>query len=90
MRWWCSSRAVHALPRPYEARPSRGGTKSSSYRPSAGGDRVSMAPVVCVACGEVTRTPWLAGAQWDLGPRVQATVALYTGAYRLSKRTRSR
>src|SRR5215468_10966509 len=42
----------------------------------------------CVACGEVTRAPWPAGVpSGTYGPRVQATVALYTGAYRLSKRT---
>src|SRR5215468_4609567 len=42
----------------------------------------------CAACGEVTRAPWPAGVpSGTYGPRVQATVALYTGAYRLSKRT---
>ena len=42
----------------------------------------------CSACGETTRAPWPAGVpSGTYGPRVQATVALYTGAYRLSKRT---
>ena len=44
--------------------------------------------LVCATCGEVTRAPWPAGVpRGTYGPRVQATVALYTGAYRLSKRT---
>ena len=44
--------------------------------------------LVCSVCGEVTRAPWPAGVpSGTYGPRVQATVALYTGAYRLSKRT---
>jgi transposase len=44
--------------------------------------------LVCSACGEVTRAPWPAGVPSGTdGPRVQATVSLYTGAYRLSKRT---
>src|SRR5438132_2515522 len=44
--------------------------------------------LVCTACGEVTRAPWPTGVpSGTYGPRVQATVALYTGAYRLSKRT---
>jgi transposase len=44
--------------------------------------------LVCVACGEVSRAPWPAGVpSGTYGPRVQATVALCTGAYRLSKRT---
>ena len=44
--------------------------------------------LVCTACGEVTRAPWPAGVPSSpYGPRVQATVALCTGAYRLSKRT---
>jgi transposase len=43
--------------------------------------------VRCAACGEVTRAPWPAGVpSGTYGPRVQATVALCTGAYRLSKR----
>ena len=43
---------------------------------------------MCSACGETTRAPWPAGVpSGTYGPRVQATVALYTGAYRLSKRT---
>ena len=42
----------------------------------------------CVACSAVTRAPWPAGVpSGTYGPRVQATVALYTGSYRLSKRT---
>ena len=42
----------------------------------------------CSACGEVTRAPWPAGVpSGTYGPRIQATVALCTGAYRLSKRT---
>ena len=44
--------------------------------------------LVCAACGEVTRAPWPEGVpSRTYGPRVQATVALYTGSYRLSKRT---
>src|SRR6266567_6535287 len=44
--------------------------------------------LMCAACGEVTRAPWPAGVpSRTYGPRVQATVALCTGAYRLSKRT---
>src|SRR6266853_2433162 len=44
--------------------------------------------LVCAACGEVTRAPWPTGVpSGTYGPRVQATVALYTGSYRLSKRT---
>ena len=44
--------------------------------------------LVCPACGEPTRAPWPAGGpSGTYGPRVQATVALCTGAYRLSKRT---
>src|SRR3989475_8538037 len=44
--------------------------------------------LVCPACGEVTRAVWPAGVpSGTYGPRVQATVALCTGAYRLSKRT---
>src|SRR5436309_4140035 len=44
--------------------------------------------LVCAACGEVTRAPWPAGVpSGTYGPRVQATVALCTGSYRLSKRT---
>src|ERR671932_624990 len=44
--------------------------------------------LVCAACGEVTRAPWPEGVpSGTYGPRVQATVALYTGAYRLPKRT---
>jgi transposase len=43
--------------------------------------------LVCAACGEVTRAPWPEGVpSGTYGPRVHATVALYTGAYRLSKR----
>jgi transposase len=44
--------------------------------------------LVCTECGAVTRTPWPAGVpSGTYGPRVQATVALCTGAYHLSKRT---
>jgi hypothetical protein len=44
--------------------------------------------LACPACGERTRAPWPAGVpSGTYGPRVQATVALYTGSYRLSKRT---
>ena len=43
--------------------------------------------LACPACGEATRAPWPAGgSSGTYGPRVQATVALCTGAYRLSKR----
>jgi transposase len=42
----------------------------------------------CPACGETTRAPWPADVpSGTYGPRVHATVALCTGAYRLSKRT---
>jgi len=44
--------------------------------------------LVCATCGEVTRAPWPEGVpSGTYGPRVQATVALCTGSYRLSKRT---
>src|SRR4029077_1016812 len=44
--------------------------------------------LVCAVWGEVTRAPWPAGVpSGPYGPRVQATVSRYTGAYRLSKRT---
>ena len=44
--------------------------------------------LVCPECGETTRAPWPAGVpSGTYGPRVHATVALCTGAYRLSKRT---
>src|SRR5712691_2932696 len=44
--------------------------------------------LACPACGETTRAPWPAGVpSGTYGPRVQATVALCTGAYRLSQRT---
>jgi transposase len=47
--------------------------------------------LVCAACGEVTRAPWPAGVpNGTYGPRVQAMVALCTGAYRLSKRMTQR
>jgi len=43
---------------------------------------------LCPACGETTRAPWPAGVpSGTYGPRVHATVALGTGAYRWSKRT---
>jgi transposase len=44
--------------------------------------------LVCPECGETTRAPWPADVpSGTYGPRVQATVALCTGSYRLSKRT---
>ena len=44
--------------------------------------------LVCAACGAVTRASWPRSVpSGTYGPRVQATVALYTGAYRVSKRT---
>src|SRR6266581_6234160 len=44
--------------------------------------------LVCATCGEVTRAPWPESVpSGTYGPRVQATVALYTGSYHLSKRT---
>jgi transposase len=44
--------------------------------------------VVCPACGAPTRAPLPAGVPpGGFGPRVQAIVALCTGAYHLSKRT---
>ncbi len=43
--------------------------------------------LICPACGALTRATWPAGvAPLAYGPRVQATVAMCTGAYRLSKR----
>ena len=42
--------------------------------------------LACPACGETTRAPWPRVSSGTYGPRVQATVALCTGAYRLSKR----
>ena len=44
--------------------------------------------VTCPACGATTRAPWPDGVpSGTYGPRVHATVALCTGAYRLSKCT---
>ena len=44
--------------------------------------------LVCPDCGASTRAPWPQGVpSGTYGPRVHATVALYTGSYRLSKRT---
>jgi hypothetical protein len=44
--------------------------------------------LACPAGGARTRAPWPAdGPSGTDGPRGQATVALYTGAYRFSKRT---
>jgi transposase len=44
--------------------------------------------LTCSECGETTRAPWPDGVpSGTYGPRIQATVALCTGAYRLSKRT---
>src|SRR2546422_5116904 len=43
--------------------------------------------LVCATCGEVTRASWPESVpSGTYGPRVQATVALCTGSYRLSKR----
>ena len=43
---------------------------------------------MCAACGAVARAPWPAGVpSGTSGPRGQATGALCTGSYRLSKRT---
>jgi transposase len=45
-------------------------------------------PLACPSCGATSRAPWPAGVpSGTYGSRVQATVALCTGAYRLSKRT---
>jgi len=44
--------------------------------------------LACPSCGTTTRAPWPTGVpSGTYGPRVQATVALCTGSYRLSKRT---
>jgi transposase len=44
--------------------------------------------LTCPNCGETTRAPWSKGVpSGTYGPRVQATVSLYSGSYRLSKRT---
>jgi transposase len=44
--------------------------------------------LVCPICGAVTQAAWPDGVRGRAyGPRVQATAALCTGAYRLSKRT---
>jgi len=44
--------------------------------------------LVCPACGAITRADLPLGVPpGDFGPRLQATVALCTGAYHLSKRT---
>ena len=44
--------------------------------------------LTCSECGETTRAPWPDGVpSGTYGPRIQATVALCTGVYRLSKRT---
>src|SRR5215471_9660447 len=44
--------------------------------------------LVCPAWGETTRAPWPPGVpSGTYGPRVHATVARCTGAYRLSQRT---
>jgi transposase len=43
--------------------------------------------LACAACGVITRAPWPKGVpSGTYGPRVHATVALWSGAYRLSKR----
>lgn len=45
----------------------------------------------CPACGNTTRAAWPAGVPTGMvGPRAQAITALFTGAYRLSKRTTQR
>ena len=47
-----------------------------------------MASAGVLRMREVTRAPWPEGVpSGTYGPRVQATVALYTGSYRVSKRT---
>lgn len=44
--------------------------------------------LVCPDCGKTTRAPWPKGVpSGTYGPRVHATVALFSGSYRLSKRT---
>jgi transposase len=44
--------------------------------------------LVCPACGETTRAPWPKGVpSGTYGARVHATVALFSGSYRMSKRT---
>src|SRR5204863_740717 len=44
--------------------------------------------LACPTCGATTRAHWTAGVpSGTYGPRVQATVALYTGSYSLTKRT---
>jgi transposase len=44
--------------------------------------------LTCPNCGETTRSPWPTGVpSGTYGPRVQATVSLCSGSYRLSKRT---
>jgi hypothetical protein len=44
--------------------------------------------LTCPSCGETTRAPWPKGIpSGTYGPRVQATVSLCSGSYRLSKRT---
>jgi transposase len=44
--------------------------------------------LICPTCGETTRAPWPKGVpSGTYGPRVHAMVALYSGSYRLSKRT---
>jgi hypothetical protein len=44
--------------------------------------------LVCPDCGETTRASWPKGVpSGTYGPRVHATVALFSGSYRLSKRT---
>jgi transposase len=44
--------------------------------------------LTCPECGEMTRAPWPDGVpRGPYGPRVHATVALWTGSYRLAQRT---
>lgn len=47
--------------------------------------------LTCPGCGEPAPAAWPAGApRGRIGPRAQAVGALYTGAYRLAKRTPQR
>ena len=91
MRWWSSS--------PRSARTARPPYREIDPKPWRH-QVIEMPPIkpvvteyqwhqlACPACGETTRAPWPAGVpSGTYGPRVQATVALCTGAYRLSKRT---
>ena len=47
--------------------------------------------LICPVCGDTTRAAWTDGVPTRMsGPRMQAITALWTGAYRLSKRTTQR